>query len=138
MQNSPAIIIIIIIITARCITNSIVSQSSEVFFSPQSTNEVVLYTEQTSYICPVFHGVARDSFQTKDSILHLQGKIGYANSFPTVVPQVHVTLKKKRYLILKVLHYRLHATRYMTGTEQEPHSFQVKRTTHWTTRALQT
>ena len=33
------------------------------------TDEVVLYTEQTSYICPLFHGVSRDFFQKKGSIL---------------------------------------------------------------------
>ena len=41
----------------------------QVVLSPQSTDEVVLYTEQTSCICPSFQEVSRDSSQRKGSIL---------------------------------------------------------------------
>ena len=36
-----------------------------IFFSPQSTDEAVLYTEQTSCICLLFYEVSRDSFSRK-------------------------------------------------------------------------
>ena len=44
------------------------------------------------------------------------------------------------YLILKVLAGTIGymVQRYVPGIESEPHSFQVERTAHWTTRATHT